>query len=129
MNDVFVGNQVVLSYNIPSVFTPLAISLKSRKIISLEGNSHLRFIRWKRTRVFNISYYIVLGTKANDLKCSTHFASSWQIHRSWQSLSVDKNTRPFDAVLSSSVNPNALVINHFYCQIHFPYYITFFQNS
>ena len=24
----------------------------------------------------------VLGTKTNDLKCSTHFASSWQIHRS-----------------------------------------------
>ena len=35
-------------------------------------------------KLANISYYIVLGTKTNDLKCSTHFASSWQIHRSWQ---------------------------------------------
>ena len=32
-------------------------------------------------------------------------------------LSVDKNTRLFNAVLSSSVNPNALVINHSYCQV------------
>ena len=36
--------------------------------------------------------------------------------------------------LSSSVNPNALVVTHSYCQVHclpictfFPYYITFFQ--
>ena len=27
-------------------------------------------------KLANISYYIVLGTKTNDLKCSTHFASS-----------------------------------------------------
>ena len=49
-------------------------------------------------------------------------------------LSVDKNTRLFDAVLSSSVNPNALVINHSYYQVHclpictFPYYLTFLPN-
>ena len=33
-------------------------------------------------KLANISYYIFLGTKTNELKCSTHFASSRQIQRS-----------------------------------------------
>ena len=50
-------------------------------------------------------------------------------------LSVDKTHDFLTLFLSSSVNPNALVINHSYCQVHclpicafFPYYITFFPN-
>ena len=33
-------------------------------------------------------------------------------------LSVDKNTRLLTLCLISSVNPNALVSNHSYCQVH-----------
>ena len=76
-------------------------------------------------------------------RLSTHFASSWQIHRCWQyqltfyflAANTYKLIKTHDFLtlfLSSSVNPNALVINHSYCQVHclpfFPYYITCFPN-
>ena len=45
-------------------------------------NSPLPSVSAEVKKLANNSYYIVLGTKTNDLKCSTQFASSWQIHRS-----------------------------------------------
>ena len=100
------------TYLIKTLLTPPSVSVEVKKLA-------------------NSSYYIVLGTKTNDLKCSTQI-----LHHPDRYTSLDNNNllftfwqRTHDILtlfLSSSVNPNALVINHSYCQVYCLPICTFF---